>query len=37
MMHPSLDMTTTCNEKAKAIMLAENKRFMNKGRYVCVY
>jgi len=32
MIHPSLDMTTTCNEKAKAITLAENKRFMNKGR-----
>lgn len=34
MIHPSLDMTTTCNEKAKAITLAENKRFMNKGRLV---
>ncbi|XP_065896663.1 protein lin-9 homolog isoform X2 [Dysidea avara] len=34
MIHPSLDMTTTCNEKAMAITLAENKRFMNKGRLV---
>jgi len=36
MIHPSLDMTTTCNEKAMAITLAENKRFMNKGRCVCM-